>query len=172
MALRRSPASVVVPKSAIVWSASGADFGTMDHTRKQWFASVLIESKVRKRLLHGMTNFRFGTLAVTSAIALAVMAGRARRPGHLRTDDRESIAATRPAESEAGRPNYSPPRAYPDALRSSSQAAAMGKVSANIGGGTKQSFVLGLPHETTSLNWYGVYRCLSLPQAVNQNSVN
>jgi hypothetical protein len=43
---------VVVSKSAILWSASGADFGTMNHTRKQWFASGLIESKVRKRMLH------------------------------------------------------------------------------------------------------------------------
>ena len=56
------PASVVVPKSAILWIISGADFGTINHTRKQCFASVLIDSEVRKAADPGTANFQIGTL--------------------------------------------------------------------------------------------------------------
>jgi hypothetical protein len=55
-------ASVVVPKSAIPWIIPGADFGTTNHIRKQCFASVLIDSEVRKAADPGMANFRIGTL--------------------------------------------------------------------------------------------------------------
>jgi hypothetical protein len=34
----------------------------MNHTRKQWFASVLIDSEVRILSTHTMTDFRIGTL--------------------------------------------------------------------------------------------------------------
>ena len=48
--------SVVVPKSAILWIIPGADFGTTNHTRKQCFASVLIDSEVRKAADPGMAK--------------------------------------------------------------------------------------------------------------------
>jgi hypothetical protein len=51
----------VVPKSAIPWIIPGADFGTTNHPRKQCFASVLIDSEVRKAADPGMANFRIGT---------------------------------------------------------------------------------------------------------------
>jgi aconitate decarboxylase len=44
-------------------SAAVADFGTINHTRKQCFASVLIGSEVRKAANHSTANFRTGTLA-------------------------------------------------------------------------------------------------------------
>jgi hypothetical protein len=43
-------------------SAAVADFGTISHTRKQCFASVLIGSEVRKAANHSTANFRTGTL--------------------------------------------------------------------------------------------------------------
>jgi hypothetical protein len=53
----------VVPKSAILWIIPGADFGTTNHSPKQCFATVLIDSEVRKAADPGMGNFRIGTLA-------------------------------------------------------------------------------------------------------------
>ena len=41
-------AGVVVPKSAMLWINLAADFGTMNHTRKQWLAGLHIDPKVRK----------------------------------------------------------------------------------------------------------------------------
>jgi hypothetical protein len=46
-------ASVVAPKSAILWTISGADFGTMSH---QCLAGVLIDSKVGKAADPGTAN--------------------------------------------------------------------------------------------------------------------
>jgi hypothetical protein len=43
-------------------SAAAADFGTINHTGKQCFASVLIGSEVRKAANHSTVNFRTGTL--------------------------------------------------------------------------------------------------------------
>jgi hypothetical protein len=60
--MRPNKAGVVVPRSAIRWITPGADFGTTNHTRKQCFASVLIDWEVRKAADPGMANFRIGTL--------------------------------------------------------------------------------------------------------------
>jgi len=59
---RRKWSGVVVPKSAILWIIPGADFGTTNHTGKQCFASVLIDSEVRKAADPGMAKFRIATL--------------------------------------------------------------------------------------------------------------
>jgi hypothetical protein len=50
----------------------GADFGTTNHTRKQCFASVLIDSEVRKAADPGMANFRIGTPGVPGAFLIAL----------------------------------------------------------------------------------------------------
>ena len=68
---------MVVPKSAVLWTISVADFGTINHTRKQCFASVLIGSEVRKAADPNATNFRTGTLA---QIAIGRSAGDDGRP--------------------------------------------------------------------------------------------
>src|ERR1700761_9150346 len=41
-----------------LWTSSDADFGTMNQTRKQRFASVLIDSEVRRAADSGTANFR------------------------------------------------------------------------------------------------------------------
>jgi len=53
---------VVVPKSAILWINRRADVGTINHTRKQCLASVLVGSEVRKVVGFSTANFRTGTL--------------------------------------------------------------------------------------------------------------
>ena len=58
--------------------AAVADFATINHTRKQYFANVLIGSEVRKAADPTPTNFRTRTLAA-ACIAVALIAGFAAR---------------------------------------------------------------------------------------------